>query len=68
MISAVFTGQIPLNHILKCYTGPSKRATRSSRQKEVEVEDDGSSGNPFSSPAPRLRPHIKKLVEQVSQD
>ena len=29
------------------------------------MEDGGGSGNPFSSPAPRLRPHVKKLVEQV---
>ena len=32
---------------------------------EGEVEDGGGSGNPFSSPAPRLRPHVKRLVEQV---
>ena len=65
------SGQILVNHthILRLFTGPSKRTTRSSRQEAAGgEEEDGGSGNPFSSPAPRLRPHIKKMVEQVSQD
>ena len=40
-------------------------AAAAASSEEGEVEDGGGSGNPFSSPAPRLRPHVKRLVEQV---
>ena len=47
--------------------GPSKGVKRSLGKEEAATaseEGGGGSGSPFSSPAPRLRSHVKKRAEE----